>query len=353
MAGGAILLSREECGAAQGKKIASSHCGTRPASAASASRRLIRHQQAARSGGGSKRQREPRLRTVAAKKKHRQQRLRTSALSSARSKRMAARKLLHRFVCAGRGPRGSRRGGGGASDPRPALQERCDQRIGRLERPRRSSGGTTASAASSFAMRPSQIYFRRADIGMTEPERDFSDVTRRLQHYHRAAVAQLVRRDRTPVEGRAGFGRGAGMLIHRYSKPARHRLSFGIDEESGARSSPARQAKPSNRPGFPSTAAATFFAALAMDQNARRPAEGSFPVAPRPVPRLASPPRSTDAASPDRGIQARREIWRIQDGADFLHRQVGDELLIVPLGGDGADLSDCSRADGNGIRHSA
>jgi hypothetical protein len=38
--------------------------------------------------------------------------------------------------------------------------------------------------------------------------------------------------------------------------------------------------------------------------------------------------------------QPRREIGRIQDRAHFLHRQMRDELLIVPLCRDGADLPD-------------
>ena len=41
-----------------------------------------------------------------------------------------------------------------------------------------------------------------------------------------------------------------------------------------------------------------------------------------------------------------REVRRIQDRAHLLHRQMTDELLIMPLRRDGADLTDLLQSGG-------
>src|ERR1700680_2502852 len=49
--------------------------------------------------------------------------------------------------------------------------------------------------------------------------------------------------------------------------------------------------------------------------------------------------------------QARRNVWRIQNRTDFVHRQMLNELVLVAFGGDRTDLAHLLQNGGDTVFH--
>ena len=254
---GETFLFREECAnpgsprdlargvVGQGKKVADRRLRDRGRrAAASASRRLIRQPKAAGMRRSQARQGEPRLKRPSPA---------MTGSTAPSTQARTAKKLAPPFTiewarldmpghqrnraphrC---GPRACRRD----RTRRPAsrrrsrrvLQQRGDQRIGRSEPPAAQLRRDDRFHGLQLCRRVhAQIDFRGADIGMTEPQSDLSNVMRGLKHDHRATVPQLMRRYRAPAQGWTGMGRTADVLVqHIFEAGSCHRPAFGIDEE--------------------------------------------------------------------------------------------------------------------------
>src|SRR5262249_39828059 len=74
-----------------------------------------------------------------------------------------------------------------------------------------------------------EVNLSRANIRMTEPQRDFADVTGRLKHHDGTAVPELMRRYRTPFQRRTCLTSGSGMFMkHVLESCSRHGASGTI-----------------------------------------------------------------------------------------------------------------------------
>lgn len=151
-----------------------------------------------------------------------------------------------------------------------------------------------------------------------------------------------------PRRGGQASAAALACLSSTFEARARHRLSFGIDDEFGdADVSPAPAAKPENRSQFPSKAEGTAPCGPCLGQEGSAFTEGKgLPAWRRPF-RDAQP--CGEAQMQHRPIaqaQAHREIRRVQDRAHFLNRQMRDELLMDRLVGMARICPTCSGVEG-------